>query len=165
MKKIILVTHGKSQKDLPSPSLTKEGKKQMEQLRDQLLKEFDGFDYVISGIGKRHREACEIITGRRADLETEIVGMPETLSSDGKYMIFPDGEKVPFKKYERTRFKDILKQIPPFLKQLFDRPEKKILIIGGKVTGIGAEIHPKKVESARIYYLELTPSGKVMIRE
>lgn len=162
MKKIILVTHGKKEQDLPNPGLTDEGKKQMEKLKSQLPGKFD---YVISGIGERHKGACLILVGRKADLETELVGMPETLSSDGKYMIFPDGKKIPFEEWEKTRYRDTLKKIPPFLKQILSRSEKNILIVGGRIAVIGAEIHPEKVQSAHIYYIELTSSGRVRIRE
>jgi len=163
MKKIILVTHGKKKKDVPNPSLTKEGRKQMEQIREQLR--CKKFDLVISGTGRRHKEACKIIVGRKADLESELMGTPTTLSSDGKHMILSNGEKISFKQWEGTQYKEALEKIPSFLKQLFNRPEKNILIVGGRIAAIGAEIHPKEVKSARIYYVELTPAGEVRVRE
>lgn len=162
MKKIILVTHGEVEQDLPDPCLTKKGKEQMKKLRFQLPK---NLDYVISGIGRRHKEACRILIGRKADFETEVVGVSETLSSDGKNMIFPDGKKIYVEEYAKTRYKDSLQKILPFLKQILKRPDENILIVGGRITAIGAGIPAKKTKSACVYHIWLTPLREVKIRE
>lgn len=166
MKKIILVTHGKAQRNLPDPGLTEAGKKQMEELRIRLLKEFNEFDLVIVGLGKRHKEACQIILGaRRPDIVSEIVGVPDALSSNEEHMILADGEKIPVEKYIETRYKEIKKRIKPFLEQLFGRTEKNILIVGGRIVAIGAGTSHKKVKSAHIYHMTLTSSGKIRTEE
>lgn len=166
MKKIILVTHGEAQRDLPDPGLTEAGKKQMEELRIWLLKEFNEFDLVIVGTGKRHKETCQIIFGDRIpDIVSEIVGVPDVLSLDEKYMILASGKKILVEEYVETRYKKIKQRIPPFLKQIFEREEKKILIVGGRIVAIGAGMGYKKVKSAHIYHITLTSSGRIGIGE
>ena len=166
MKKIILVTHGEAQRGLPDPGLTETGKKQMEELRTHLLKGFDKFDFVIVGMGKRHKEALQIIAGRRKpDMISEIVGVPDTLSSDERYMILSNGEKIPIEEYAENRFEDIRKRVLPFLKQIFNRLEENILIAGGRIAAIGTGISPEEAKSGHIYYITLTESGKIEIRD
>jgi len=164
MKKIILVTHGEAEQNKPDPKLTKEGRKQMRELKPLVAGKFN---YVISGVGKRHKEACKIIAGRMADFQSEIVGVSETLSSDGTNMIFLDGTRIPVEEYEKTRYKEIKKRIPPFIKKILKSKKIKgdILVVGGRIIAIGAGFPVGKTKSACIYHIWLTPSAEIKIKE
>ncbi|MBZ9578391.1 hypothetical protein KJA14_00920 [Patescibacteria group bacterium] len=80
-------------------------------------------------------------------------------------MILADGKEIPVDEYIETRYKSIRERVLPFLKELFERPEKKILIIGGRIAAIGAGIDPEEAKSAHIYYITQTPSGEIKISE
>ena len=164
MKKIILVTHGEAEQNKPDPKLTKEGRKQMRELKPLVAGKFN---YVISGVGKRHKEACKIIAGRMADFQSEIVGVSETLSSDGTNMIFLDGTRIPVEEYEKTRYKEIKKRISPFIKKILKSKKIKgdILVVGGRIIAIGAGFPAQKAKSAFIYHIWLTSTGKIKIEE
>jgi len=164
MKKIILVTHGEAEQDKPDPKLTKEGRRQMKELRPLVAGKFS---YVISGIGRRHRESCKIIAGRAADFQSEIAGVSETLSSDGTNMIFPDGIRIPVEEYEKTRYREIIKRTPLFIKKILKSEQIKgdILVVGGRIMAIGAGFPVQKAKSAFIYHIWLTPTGKIKIKE
>jgi len=164
MKKIILVTHGEAEQDKPDPKLTKEGRRQMKELRPLVAGKFS---YVISGIGRRHRESCKIIAGRAADFQSEIAGVSETLSSDGTSMIFPDGIRIPVEEYEKTRYREIIKRTPLFIKKILKSEQIKgdILVVGGRIMAIGAGFPVQKAKSAFIYHIWLTPTGKIKIKE
>jgi broad specificity phosphatase PhoE len=164
MKKIILVTHGEAEQDKPDPKLTKEGRRQMKELKPLVAGKFS---YVISGIGRRHKESCKIIAGRAADFQSEIAGVSETLSSDGTNMIFSDGIRIPVDEYEKTRYREIIKRTPPFIKKILKSKQIKgdILVVGGRIMAIGAGFPVQKARSAFIYHIWLTPTGKIKIRE
>jgi len=164
MKKIILVTHGEAEQNKPDPKLTKEGRKQMRELKPLVAGKFN---YVISGVGKRHKEACKIIAGRMADFQSEIVGVSETLSSDGTNMIFLDGTRIPVEEYEKTRYKEIIKRTPLFIKKILKSEKIKgdILVVGGRIIAIGAGFPAQKAKSAFIYHIWLTSTGKIKIEE
>lgn len=160
-KLIILVTHGEAEPD-PNGFLTQKGRKQMEELRDKL--DLDEIGYVISGEAPRQREACSIITGG-SDMISETVGVADVFFPDEEHMVLADGKGIPVDEYLKTRFKTIKQRIKPFLREIFNQPEEKILIVGGRITAIGAGIPAKKAKSACIYHIWLTPSGKVKIKE
>lgn len=164
MKKIILVTHGEAERNKPDPKLTKEGRRQMKELKPLVAKKFSFF---ISGVGRRHKEACKIIAGRAADFQSEIAGVSETLSSDGTNMIFPDGTRIPVDEYEKTRYKEIIKRTPLFIKKILKSEQIKgdILMVGGRIVAIGAGFPVQKANSACIYHIWLTPTGKIKIKE
>lgn len=135
MKTVYIVTHGEAE-DKPDPSLTIEGKRQMRELK-KLLKG-KKFDLIVSGVGKRHRETYEIIVGRKRkpDIESELVGVPETISADKKELIFPDGKRVPVEEYARTRYQELLKGLVPLLNDVFEKEGENALMIGGRITVI-----------------------------
>lgn len=164
MKKIILVTHGEAERNKPDPKLTKEGRRQMRKLKPLVAKKFS---YVISGVGRRHKESCKIIAGRKADFQSEIAGVSETLSSDGTNMIFPDGTRIPVEEYEKTRYKEIINRTPPFIKKILKSEQIKgnILVVGGRIVAIGAGVPIQKANSACIYHIWLTPSVEIKIKE
>jgi broad specificity phosphatase PhoE len=164
MKKIILVTHGEAEQDKPDSKLTKEGRRQMKELKPLVAGKFN---YVISGIGRRHKESCKIIAGRKADFQSEIAGVSETISSDGTNMIFPDGTRISIDEYEKTRYKEIIKRTPLFIKKILKSEQIKgdILVVGGRIMAIGAGFPIQKANSACIYHIWLTPTGKIEIKE
>ena len=164
MKKIILVTHGEAEQNKPDPKLTREGRMQMKELKPLVAKKFS---YIVSGVGRRHKEACKIIIGRAADFQSEIAGVSETLSSDGTHMIFPDGIRIPVDEYEKTRYKEIIKRTPLFIKKILKSEQIKgdILVVGGRIIAIGAGFPAQKAKSAFIYHIWLTPTGKIKIKE
>ena len=166
MKKIILVTHGEAERNKPDPKLTKEGRRQMKELKLLVAKKFS-YGYVISGVGRRHKESCKIVAGRKADFQSEIAGVSETLSSDGTNMIFPDGTRIPVDEYEKTRYKEIIKRTPLFIKKILKSEKIKgdILVVGGRIIAIGAGFPVQKAKSAFIYHIWLTPTGKIKIKE
>lgn len=157
MKKIILVTHGEAERNKPNPKLTKGGRSQMKELKPLVAKKFS---YVISGVGRRHKESCKIIAGREADFQSEIVGVSETLSSDGTNMIFPDGTRTSIDEYEKTRYKEIINRTPPFIEKILksEQIEGDILMIGGRIAAIGAGVPIQKAKSACIYHIWLAPT-------
>lgn len=135
MERIYVVTHGEAEDKL-DPSLTIKGKQQMTKLREFLKgKEFD---LIVSGVGKRHKEAYEIIVGqeRKPDIESEPIGVPETLSADKKELIFPDGRRVPVKEYVRTRYQELQKGLASLLDNVFEKAGENALIIGGRIAVI-----------------------------
>lgn len=135
MKTIYIVTHGEAEDKL-DPSLTVKGKRQMRELREFLKGR--KFDFIISGVGRRHKAAYEIIVGRKRkpDIESELVGVPETISADKKELIFPDGRRVPVKEYARTRYQELLKGLTPLLNDVFEKEGENALIIGGRIAVI-----------------------------
>jgi len=164
MKKIILVTHGEAEQEKPDFKLTKEGRRQMKELKPLVAGKFS---YVISGIGRRHKESCKIVAGRKADFQSEIAGVSETLSSDGTNMIFPEGTRIPVEEYEKTRYKEIINRTFPFIKKILKSEQIKgdILVVGGRIMAIGAGVPVQKAKSAFIYHIWLTPTGKIKIKE
>ena len=164
MKKIILVTHGEAERNKPDPKLTKEGRRQMKELKPLVARKFS---YVISGVGRRHKESCKIIAGRKADFQSEIAGVSETLSSDGTNMIFPNGTRTSIDEYEKTKYKEIIKRIPLFIKKILKSEEIKgdILVVGGRIAAIGVGFPSKEVKQAYIYHIWLTPSAEIKIKE
>jgi len=135
MKMVYIVTHGEAE-DKPNPSLTIKGKQQMTKLKGFL--EGKKFDLIISGAGKRHKEAYNIIVGqeRRPDIESEPIGVPETLSADKKELIFPDGRRIPVKEYTRTRYQELQKGLVSLLNDVFEKAGENALIIGGRIAVI-----------------------------
>jgi len=135
MKRIYIVTHGETE-DKPDPSLTIKGKRQMTKLKGFL--EGKEFDLIISGVGKRHKEAYEIIVGqeRKPDIESEPIGVPETLSADKKELIFPDGRRIPVKEYAKTRYPELQKELASLLDDVFEKAGEDALIIGGRIAVI-----------------------------
>lgn len=164
MKKIILITHGEAERNKPDPKLTKEGKRQMKELKPLVARKFS---YVISGVGRRHKESCKIIAGRAADFQSEIAGVSETLSSDGTNMIFPDGTRIPVEEYEKIRYKEIINRAPLSIKKILKSEKIKgdILMVGGRIAAIGAGFPVVKTKSACIYHIWLTPSDKIKIKD
>lgn len=151
MKKVYIVTHGKAVKDKPDPQLTIEGKKQMKKLKEFLANE--KFDYIVSGVGKRHRQAFEIILGkkRKPNLYSEFIGVPESISVDLKTMIFPDGKKMSIEEYVKTRYQKLSKGILALLKRIFEKKGENALIIGGRIVPLATGIEIKNVESGVLY--------------
>jgi len=167
MRKIILVTHGETEKDTPDPCFNERGKRQMEEIKP-FVQKLD-YNFVVLGIGKRHREACDIIIGRdrKIDFRSELAGVSETLSSDGSSMIFADGTRISIREYERTRYRKLLQRIPIFLKKILTAKsiQGDVLIIGSRITAIGAGIAPQSVKSGHIYSIQLTSTGKISIND
>jgi len=151
MKKVYIITHGVAVKNLPDPPLTIEGKKQMKKLKKLLSNEH--FDLIASGIGKRHRQAFEIILSRKRkpNLHSEFIGVPESISANFKTMIFPNGKRMSIEEYVKTRYQKLSKGISVLLKRIFEKKGENALIIGGRIVPLAAGVEIKNVKSGVLY--------------
>jgi len=158
-----LVTHGESEKDIPNPGLTEEGKKQMKQIKLQIPREFS---LVVCGKGRRHQQSCKIVSDKEPDFSSEVVGVKETLSSDRSHMIFPDGHKVDMRDYMKEA-QELLRRVQPFLKQLFSRAKDPgdILIVGGRIVAVGLGLGSEKVKPGQIFQITMADAGRIRISD
>ena len=134
MKKLYVLTHGTAEADKPNPSLTKEAELQMEEIRNIIGKE--KFDLVIVGVGKRHKQTFEFLFAdvEKPEIEeSELVGVPETLSSDKKELIFPDNRRMTVEEYAKNVYPKLQQNLSLFVKKLLKRKGENALIVGGRI--------------------------------
>lgn len=134
MKKLFVVTHGKAEADKPDPSLTNEAELQMSEIRNIIAKE--KFALVIVGVGRRHQQTFELLFSevRKPEIEeSELVGVPETLSSDKKTLIFPDGRRMTVEEYARNIYPRLQRETSSLIKKLIKRKGANALVIGGRI--------------------------------
>lgn len=133
MKRLYVVTHGFAEMDKPEPSLTIEGKEQLAKIKKTISK--INFDLIVVGTGKRHKESFEFLFGRykKPDVESELVGVSETLGLDKKTMIFPKGRKMPVEEYAKTVYPNLQRNLSSLIKNILKRRGKNALIIGGRI--------------------------------
>ena len=158
-----MVTHGEAEKDVPDPGLTEKGREQMERIKSRLPQKFS---LVVCGVGKRHKQACKIVTSQEPNFPSEVVGVKETLSSDGNRMIFLDGHEVGMREYMQVA-QELLGRVQPFLKQLFSKAKDPgdILIVGGRIVAVGFGLDSEKVKPGQIFQITITDSGKIRISD
>lgn len=172
--KVIFVTHV-NYKEGPNPPITKEGEKDAEKLRGEIISElgkrafYPKESIVASGTGKRQRQTAEIITKRNVELESEYLGVPEVSSLNKKKVIFPTGEEIPIEVYMSSpRFKSIVKNIPVFLSEQIIKArnnKKNLIIVGGRIVLLALGLDPKDIKMSKVYHLELTKEGKIKVEE
>ena len=119
---------------------------------------------MYSGVGLRHLQTSEIITGKKPDILKRYLGLKEVSSSDGKRVIFPEGKELSIEEC-REQLGEILREARAFLEEILKQQEEDVLIIGGRVTALAAGLSLKEVKSATIYHIWLTEKGKFRIEE
>jgi len=153
MKRLYVVTHGEAEADKPDPSLTSEAELQMREIRDIIERE--KFDLVIVGVGEKHRQTFEFLfseIGKPEIEESELVGVPETLSSDKKTLIFPDGKRMSVEEYGETIYPELQKKLYLLIKKILKRKGENALIVGGRIVPLTLGI--KEPTSGSLYVFD-----------
>jgi broad specificity phosphatase PhoE len=134
MERLYVVTHGTAKVNTPDPSLTNEAEIEMAEIRNIIGKE--KFDLVVVGVGKRHKQTFEFLfsEGEKPEIEeSDLVGVLETISSDKKTMVFPDGKKMPAEEYGKTVYPKKQKELSLLIKKILKRKGENVLIVGGRI--------------------------------